>query len=227
MLHRPLPAGLEPVLNRRGSETRSPHTEATLGESPAMKPTFIGKKFENEKNKNKKANQLFKNICCCTKESTCNAGDPGSIPGSGNSSGEGKGYSLQNSWASLVAQLVKNLPVIRETWVRSLTPVFWRREFHGLYSPRNCRTVYGIAESSSTDRLSLPFLSLPFLLLLHWVLVAAHKLSLLVAGGGCSPLAVPAAHCAGVSPCGAQALEISGVSKCNRRARTQQSGSRA
>ena len=73
-----------------------------------------------KKNKNKKANQLFKNICCCTKESTCNAGDPGSIPGSGNSSGEGKGYSLQNSWASLVAQLVKNLPVIREIWVQSL-----------------------------------------------------------------------------------------------------------
>ena len=135
MLHRPLPAGREPVLNRRGSETRSPHTEATLGESPAMKPTFIEKKFENEKNKNKKANQLFKNICCCTKESTCNAGDPGSIPGSGNSSGEGKGYSLQNSWASLVAQLVKNPPAMQETWVEKIpwrrerppTPVFWQR----------------------------------------------------------------------------------------------------
>ena len=44
------------------------------------------------------------------KESTCNAGDPGSIPGLGRSTGEGIGYPLQHSWASLVAQLVKNLP---------------------------------------------------------------------------------------------------------------------
>ena len=52
------------------------------------------------------------------KESTCNAGDPGSIPGSGRSTGEGIGYPLQYSWASLVAQLVKNLPAMQETWVR-------------------------------------------------------------------------------------------------------------
>ena len=51
------------------------------------------------------------------KESTCNAGDPGSIPGSGRSAGEGIGYPLQYCWASLVAQLVKNLPAMRETWV--------------------------------------------------------------------------------------------------------------
>ena len=43
------------------------------------------------------------------KESICNAGDPSSIPGSGRSAGEGIGYLLQCSWASLVAQLVKNL----------------------------------------------------------------------------------------------------------------------
>ena len=42
------------------------------------------------------------------KESTCNAGDPGSIPGSRSSPGERIGYPLQYSWASLVAQLVKN-----------------------------------------------------------------------------------------------------------------------
>ena len=54
------------------------------------------------------------------KESTCNAGDPGSIPGSGRSAGEGTGYPLQYSWASLVAQLVKNLPTMWETWVQSL-----------------------------------------------------------------------------------------------------------
>ena len=54
------------------------------------------------------------------KESACNAGDPGSIPGSERSAGEGIGYPLQYSRASFVAQLVKNLPTMRETWVRSL-----------------------------------------------------------------------------------------------------------
>ena len=41
------------------------------------------------------------------KESTCSAGDPGSIPRLGRSPGEGVGYPFQYSWASLVAQLVK------------------------------------------------------------------------------------------------------------------------
>ena len=50
------------------------------------------------------------------KESTCNEGDPGSIPGSGRSAGDGLGYPLQYSLASLVAQLVKNPPAMRETW---------------------------------------------------------------------------------------------------------------
>ena len=54
------------------------------------------------------------------KEPTCNAGDPGLIPGAGRSTGEGVGYPLQYSWASLVVQLVKNLPAMQETWVRSL-----------------------------------------------------------------------------------------------------------
>ena len=51
------------------------------------------------------------------KESTCNAGDPGLIPGSGSLPGEGIGYPLQYFWASLVALLVKNLPAMQETWV--------------------------------------------------------------------------------------------------------------
>ena len=71
------------------------------------------------------------------KESACNAGDPGSIPGSGRSAGEGIGYSLQYSWVSLVAQLVKTLLAVWETWVQSLgcegplrrerlpNPIFW------------------------------------------------------------------------------------------------------
>ena len=54
------------------------------------------------------------------KYSTCNAGDPGLIPGSGRSPGEAIGYPLQYSWVSLVAQLVKSLPSMWETWVQSL-----------------------------------------------------------------------------------------------------------
>ena len=53
-------------------------------------------------------------------EFACNAGDSGSIPGSGRSPGEGIGYPLQYSWASLEAQMVKNPPAMQETWVRSL-----------------------------------------------------------------------------------------------------------
>ena len=75
------------------------------------------------------------------KESICNAGDPGLIPRLGRFIGEGIGYPLQYSWASLVTQLVKNLPAMPETWVRALgwkdplkkkrltTPVFWPGEF--------------------------------------------------------------------------------------------------
>ena len=78
------------------------------------------------------------------KGSACSAGGPSSIPGSGRSVREGIGYPLQCSWACLVAQLVKNLPEMQETWVWSLgwedpwrrkrlpTPVFWPVEFHGL-----------------------------------------------------------------------------------------------
>ena len=94
------------------------------------------------------------------KESACNVGNPGSIPGSGRPAGEGIGYPLQDSWASLMAQLVKNLPAKQETWVWSLgwedplekerlrIPVFWPGEFHGLYS------LWGHKESDMTERLS-------------------------------------------------------------------------
>ena len=79
------------------------------------------------------------------KESASNAGNPGSIPGLGRSIGEGIGYPLKYSWASLVAQLVKNCLQCRRPgfnpWVgmipwrreRLPTPVFWPGEFHGLY----------------------------------------------------------------------------------------------
>ena len=93
-------------------------------------------------------------------ESSCNEGNPSSIPGSGRSTGEGIGYPLQYSWASLVTQLVKNLPAMWETgfdpWVGKIplekgkaTPVFWPREFHRLYSP------WSHKESGTTERLSL------------------------------------------------------------------------
>ena len=55
-----------------------------------------------------------------SKESTCNVGDPGLIPGLGRVPGERIGYPVQYSQASLVAQLVKNPPAMRKIWVRSL-----------------------------------------------------------------------------------------------------------
>ena len=54
------------------------------------------------------------------KKSAGNAGDPSSIPGLGRSPGEGIGSPLQYSWASLLAQRVKNLPAMQETWVQPL-----------------------------------------------------------------------------------------------------------
>ena len=54
------------------------------------------------------------------KDFTCNAGDPGLIPGLGRSPGRRIDYSLQYCWASLVAQVVKNLPAMWETWLQSL-----------------------------------------------------------------------------------------------------------
>ena len=54
------------------------------------------------------------------KESACNTGDSSSIPGLGRSPGEGITYPLQYSWASLVAQMIKNLPAMQETLVLSL-----------------------------------------------------------------------------------------------------------
>ena len=53
-------------------------------------------------------------------ESAYSVGDPSSTPGSERSAGEGIAYPLQYSWVSLVAQLIKNLPAMQKTWVRSL-----------------------------------------------------------------------------------------------------------
>ena len=68
---------------------------------------------------------------------------------------KGIGNPLQYSWTFLIAQLVKNLPAMRETWVQPLgwedppekgmatlpTLVFWPGEFHGLYSPWGCKEL--------------------------------------------------------------------------------------
>ena len=87
------------------------------------------------------------------KESACNSGDPGSILGSGRSSRKGIGYPLQYSWASLVAQMLKNLPQIQETWVQSLgwedplkevrqpTPVFMPGEFPWTEEPGGLQSM--------------------------------------------------------------------------------------
>ena len=96
------------------------------------------------------------------KESACNAGDTSSIPRLGRSTREGIGYSLQYTWASLVAQLVKNLPTVQEIWVQSLgwedllvkrkathsSILAWRIEYHGLQS-------MGCEEFDMTESLSL------------------------------------------------------------------------
>ena len=64
------------------------------------------------------------------RESSCNAGEPGSIPRSGRSTGEGIRYPVQYSWASLVAHLLKHLPEcgrpVFNIWVREIP---WKREW--------------------------------------------------------------------------------------------------
>ena len=85
------------------------------------------------------------------KESACNAEHTSSIPGLGRSTGEGTGYPLQNSWASLVAQLVKYLPAVRETWIWSLgweDPLEKRKATHfSIQAWRILWTVHGVAKS--------------------------------------------------------------------------------
>ena len=83
------------------------------------------------------------------------------IPGSGRSAGEGIAYPLQYSWASLMAQLVMNLPAIWETWTRSLgweDPLEKGKATHssGLENSMDYRySSWGCKESDMTERLSL------------------------------------------------------------------------
>ena len=90
-----------------------------------------------------------------SKKSTCHAEDPGLIPGLGKSPGEGIDYPLQYSWASLVAQQVKNLSEVPETWVRSLG---WEKspaegkgyplQYSGLKNSMDC-IIHGVAKSQT------------------------------------------------------------------------------
>ena len=81
------------------------------------------------------------------KESACNAGDPGLIPGLGRSAEEGIGYPLQYSWASLMAEMVKNLPAM--CWEDPLEK--------GMGYPLQ---YFGLRIPYMTERLSLHIISL-------------------------------------------------------------------
>ena len=120
------------------------------------------------------------------KESTCKAGDPGSIPGLGWSPGEGIGYPLQYSWTLLVAHMVKNPLAMQETWVQSLgwedlleeslanhsSILAWRTlmDRHAWWV-----TFHGVTELDTTEWLSTAqhihgtFIPHPLLLTLHLV----------------------------------------------------------
>ena len=93
------------------------------------------------------------------KESTCNAGDPSSIPGSGRSAGEGIGYLLQYSMASLMTQLVKNPLEMWQAWVWSLG---WENPLENGKATHSSiwawRILWGRKELDTTELLSLFFL---------------------------------------------------------------------
>ena len=89
------------------------------------------------------------------KESTFNAGDPGSPPGLGGSLGEGIGYPLQYSWAFLVAQLVKNPPAMQETWVQSLG---WEDPLEKGKATHFSILAWSYKESDMTKQRSLHFI---------------------------------------------------------------------
>ena len=112
------------------------------------------------------------------KEFTCNAGDPSSIPGLGRSSGERIGYPLQYSWASLVAQLVKNPPAMWDTWVWSLDlkdPLGEVKGYplqgSGLENSMDC-IVHGVTKSPTqlTDFHSQDMLN-------QWVMIVTWRLN--------------------------------------------------
>ena len=93
-------------------------------------------------------------------EMSCRSSQNHSSPGSGRSAGEGIGYPLQYSWASLVAQLVKNLPAVWETWVQSLgwkDPLEKGMATHSSFLAWRIplTSPWGHKELDTTERLSL------------------------------------------------------------------------
>ena len=109
------------------------------------------------------------------KESACNVGGPSSIPGFERSSGEWMDYPLQYFWASPVAQLVTNPPVMQETWVRS--PGLGRSpgegrgyplQYSGLENSRDC-IVHGVTKSP-TQLSDFHFTLSKYRLFTKWIL---------------------------------------------------------
>ena len=83
------------------------------------------------------------------KESECNAGDPGSISGLGRSAGEGIVYPFQYSWASLLAQLVKNLPAMWEVWLNPWVGEGKGYAFHSGLEDSMDYIVHGVRKSQT------------------------------------------------------------------------------
>ena len=112
------------------------------------------------------------------KTPVCNMGDPGSIPGLGRYPGEGIGDPLQSSWASLVAQLVKNLPAMRETWVQYPgweDPLEKGKATHSsILAWRIPWTVHGVAKSQT--RLSY----FHFALCIQLILILCFSLNIII-----------------------------------------------
>ena len=137
---------------------RSAHCHQLLEFISDMKEYIILRFHPQDKTKGNIADQ-FRGFphSSVGKESACHVGNLGSIPGLGRSPGVRDRYPLQYFWASLVAQLVKNLPPMWETWVRSLgwedllekgkaaTSVFW---------PGESRALYSLKASDKNERLS-------------------------------------------------------------------------
>ena len=89
-------------------------------------------------------------VFCIAGKFLAHAGDPGLIPRSGRSSGEGIGYPFQCSWTSLVAQLVKNLTVMWEAWVGKIPGEGkgYPLQYSGLENSMDC-IVHEVAKSQT------------------------------------------------------------------------------
>ena len=104
--------------------------------------------------------RIIRNLTCfpdssADKKSTCNAGHSSWLPGSGRSTAERISCPLQYSWASLMVQLVKNLPAMWEIWILSLGLGIspgerkgYPLQYSGLENSTDC-TVHGVAKNQT------------------------------------------------------------------------------